>query len=100
MKRLLNRLVKKYWKNYEKDVIGAGFSQSSENLIKKEISSFLEGLKEEYDYEKYTEDSDDYVKFIVRLEILKMLSKEISKYANSDYPTPKRFHHPCGPRDY
>lgn len=100
MKKLLDRLVKKYWKKYDKDIIGAGFSCECENDIKNEIDSFLENiLAEKYNFEEYETDSDSYVKFTVKNEILKLISKEISKYTNYDYPTPKRFYQPCGPRD-
>lgn len=100
MKKLLDRLVKKYWKKYDKEIIGAGFSWGYENDIKNEIDAFLENiLVEKYNFEEYNADSDSYVKFTVRNEILKLIAKEIFKYTSHDYPIPKRFYHPCGPRD-
>ena len=99
MKKLLDKLVKKFWKRYERSIIGAGFSWNDENDIKLEINTFLEDFIEKYDFKEYEGDTDDYVKFIVRLEILRMIGKEIVKITSHTYPTPKRFFHTCCLRD-
>ena len=99
MKKLLDKLVKKHWKQYEKDFIGAGFPDNVEREIRKEIDEFLSPLAGHYDHDEYQGDTDEYVKFIARLDILEMVSKEIEKHGSSRYPTPKRFQHHIGPRD-
>jgi len=99
MKKLIDDLVEKHWREYEKDVISAGFPWSTRIEINNEVNAWVEGIKGEYDASEYQSDSDEYVKFVARLDILKMIAEDIARYASHDYPTPKRFYQAHGPRD-
>ena len=99
MNNFINHLIDKYWKNYQSETIGAGFSYSISEDIKKEIDQYIkENLPYQYSYDEYKNDTDEYVKYSAQHEILKLLMKVLEQN-NRFQNYPKRFEHSYGPRD-
>ena len=100
LKRFTSYLVKKYWKNIEKDIIGCGFSYSIAEDIKKDIDKYIdENNLLDFNIDDFKNDTDEYVKYYAYRKIIDLLIKQLEHKYSGYLETPKRFKQYYGPRD-
>ena len=104
MKEFIKKLIDKYSKQIEKDIIGCGLRCSDYEALTKEVEMYVDELFSEIIGERPTADSASpeyeewYRKFLVFCEVMEKFGKKYGrKYTY--YPTPKNLQNHYGPRD-
>ncbi len=104
MKKFIKKLIDKYSKRVEKDIIGCGLCWSDNEELDKEVEMYVNDLFSELIGERPTTDCSSpeyeqwYRRFLVFCEIMEKFGKKYGgKYAY--FQTPKNLANRHGPRD-
>ena len=104
MKEFINNIIDKYSKRVERDIIGCGLCCRDNELLDKEVESYVDKLFDELIGERPTTDcaapeyEQWYRKFLVFCEVMEKFGKKYGK-KYTYYPTPKGLANSYGPRD-
>lgn len=104
MKRTIKKLVNKYYKDVEKDIIGCGLNYSSETRLKTEITEMMtlvfDAVVGNIPDKNLNPDKYEiwYKKALVFGEIVKEMEKKYGDYI-SYFTTPTNLQSHYGPRD-